>query len=93
MTDRQEAFNECTQKIMDIRIMFEKDNPDHKEINRMLLEEVCPVICSDMHTALVMFSAFHDTLKEPEFMELVYLTVFRYIEQNNLLKEGILFDI
>lgn len=85
MTDRQQAFNECTEKIMAIRKMFEEDEPDHKEINRILLDEICPVICSDIHTAMIMFSAFHDTLKEPEFMEIVYLAVFKYIEQNNLL--------
>lgn len=85
MKDRQEAFNECTEKIMVIRNMFEEDKPDHKEINRILLEEICPVICSDMHTAMIMFSAFHETLHEPEFMEIVYLAVFKYIEQNKLL--------
>ena len=85
MADRHEAFDECTKKIMDIRKMFEEDNPDHEEINRILLEEICPVVCSDMHTAMIMFSAFHDTLHEPEFMEVIYLSVFRYIEENNLL--------
>lgn len=93
MADRHEAFDECTQKIMDIRKMFEEDKPDHAEINRILLEEICPVICSDIHTAMIMFAAFHATLHEPEFMEVIYLAVFRYIEQNNLLKEGTLFDI
>lgn len=85
MADRHEAFDECTEKIMEIRKMFEEDNPDHEEINRILLEEICPVVCSDMHTAMIMFSAFHDTLHEPEFMEVVYLSVFKYIEENNLL--------
>jgi len=85
MTDRQEVFNECTEKIMDIRRMFEEDSPDHTEINRILTEEICPVVCSDMHTAMIMFSAFHDTLHEPEFMEIIYLAVFKYIEQNKLL--------
>lgn len=85
MTDRQEVFNECTEKIMDIRRMFEEDSPDHTEINRILLEEICPVICSDIRTAMIMFSAFHDTLHEPEFMEIIYLAVFKYIEQNKLL--------
>ena len=85
MTDRNQAFDECTEKIMEIRRMFEEDKPDHKEINRILTEEICPVICSDMHTAMIMFSAFHDTLHEPEFMEVIYLAVFKYIEQNNLL--------
>lgn len=93
MTDRHQAFDECTQKIMDIRKMFEEDKPNHEEINRILTDEICPVICSDMHTAMIMFSAFHATLHEPEFMEIIYLAVFKYIEQNNLLKEGILFDI
>jgi hypothetical protein len=85
MTDRNKAFDECTQKIMDIRRMFEEDSPDQEEINRILTEEICPVICSDIHTAMVMFSAFHVALHEPEFMEVVYLAVFKYIEQNNLL--------
>ena len=92
MTDRTKAFDECTQRIMDIRKMFEADKPDHEEINRIITDEICPVICSDMHTAMIMFSAFHATLHEPEFMEVIYLAVFRYIEQNNLLKEGTLFD-
>lgn len=85
MANRNKAFDECTKKIMDIRKMFEEDNPDWEEINRIITDEICPVICSDMHTAMIMFSAFHVALHEPEFMEVIYLAVFKYIEENNLL--------
>ena len=83
---------ECTNKIMKIYEMFEQDDPDHDEIERILQDEICPVICSDIHKAMCMFLAFHETLHEPEFMEVIYLDVFKYIDQNNLLKEGVLFN-
>lgn len=70
---------------MEVNRMFEQDEPDNHEIERILQEEICPVICSDMHKAMCMFVAFHETLHEPEFMEVIYLAVFKYIEQNKLL--------
>lgn len=92
MTEATKEFMECTDKIMQIYEMFEQDEPDNDEIERILQEEICPVICSDMHKAMCMFVAFHETLRDPAFMEVIYLDVFKYIEQNNLLKEGILFN-
>ena len=92
MTEATKEFMECTDKIMKIYEMFEQDNPDHDEIERILQDEICPVICSDIHKAMCMFLAFHETLHEPEFMEVIYLDVFKYIDQNNLLKEGVLFN-
>lgn len=85
-------FGECTDKIMHIRKMFEDDEPNHQEIERILMDEVCPVICSNLHKGMVMFAAFHAALQEPDFMEIIYMSVLRYIEQNNLLKEGVLFN-
>ena len=92
MTEATKEFMECTNKIMKIYEMFEQDDPDHDEIERILQDEICPVICSDIHKAMCMFLAFHETLHEPEFMEVIYLDVFKYIDQNNLLKEGVLFN-
>ena len=93
MNDSTKAMAECTEAIMEVRKMFEAEHPDHAKIEEMLVNEVCPVICNDLKTAMIMFSAFHDSLKEPEFMELVYLRVFKYIVENDLLKEWILFNV
>lgn len=92
MTEAIKEFMDCTDKIMKIYEMFEQDDPDHDEIERILQEEICPVICSDIHKSMCMFLAFHTTLNDPAFMEVIYLDVFKYIDQNNLLKEGILFN-
>lgn len=93
MNDSTKAMAKCTETIMNIYNMFNEEYVDHAKIEEMLVNEVCPVICNDLKTAMIMFSAFHDSLKEPEFMELVYLRVFKYIVENDLLKEWILFNI
>lgn len=93
MEQTTEAMAKCTETIMNIYNMFSEEHVDHAKIEEILVNEVCPVIVSDLKLAMIMFSAFHDSLKQPEFMELVYLRVFKYIVENDLLKEWVLFNV
>ena len=83
MTKAPENFKRACERIMDVYNMFNKsDNPDNAEIERILRDEVMPVLVSDLHMTMIMFIAYHEQLQEPSFMELVYLYLIRYIDEN-----------
>ena len=72
---------------MDVNHMFEVDEVDNAEVERILRDEVMPVLVTDLHKTFIMFIAFHEALREPAFMELVYLYLIKYITEHYKLVE------
>ena len=83
MTKAPENFKRACERIMDVHNMFiQNDDPNNAEIERILRDEVMPVLVSDLHMTMIMFIAYHEQLQKPEFMELVYLYLIKYIDEN-----------